>query len=104
MVRLMYLTGELVDAQGLAPFGGIVKITPPNELLDTALGLARSVARHSPVALRFAKQNLNAIEYMDLKAGYEYEQGRTAELSGYADSKEAVSAYLERRAPVDTGR
>jgi enoyl-CoA hydratase len=104
MVRLMYLTGELVDAQVLQPFGGIVKITPPAELLDTARGLARSIARHSPVALRFAKQNLNAIEYMDLKAGYEYEQGRTAELSGYADSKEAVNAYLERRAPVYTGR
>jgi len=104
VVRLMYLTGELVDAQVLQPFGGIVKIAPPNELLDSALGLARSIARHSPVALRFAKQNLNAIEYMDLKAGYEYEQGRTAELSGYADSKEAVNAYLERRAPVYTGR
>jgi enoyl-CoA hydratase len=104
MVRLMYLTGELVDAQVLQPFGGIVKIAPANELLDTALGLARSIARHSPVALRFAKQNLNAIEYMDLKAGYEYEQGRTAELSGYADSKEAVNAYLERRAPVYTGQ
>jgi enoyl-CoA hydratase len=104
MVRLMYLTGELVDATALQPFGGIVKIAPSNELLDTALGLARSIARHSPVAVRFAKQNLNAIEYMDLKAGYEYEQGRTAELSGYADSKEAVNAYLERRAPVYTGR
>jgi enoyl-CoA hydratase len=104
MVRLMYLTGELVDATALQPFGGIVKIAPSNELLDTALGLARSIARHSPVAVRFAKQNLNAIEYLDLKAGYEYEQGRTAELSGYADSKEAVNAYLERRAPVYKGR
>lgn len=61
------------------------------------------MARHSPVALRFAKQNLNTIEYLDLKAGYEYEPGRTAELSGYADSKEAVNAYLERRTPVYTG-
>jgi enoyl-CoA hydratase len=104
MVRLMYLTGELVDAAALQPFGGIVQVAPPNELHDAALGLARSIARHSPVAVHFAKQNLNAVEYMDLKAGYEYEQGRTAELSGYADSKEAVTAYLERRAPIYTGR
>jgi enoyl-CoA hydratase len=104
MVRLMYLTGELVDARALHPFGGIVKIVAANELLDAAWGLAQSIARHSPVAVRFAKQNLNTIEYMDLKAGYEYEQGRTAELSGYADSKEAVNAYLERRSPVYTGQ
>lgn len=104
MVRLMYLTGELFDAQVLQSFGGIAEIAPTDELLATATALARSVARHSPIAVRFAKQNLNAIEYMDLKAGYAYEQGRTAELSGYADSKEAVNAYLERRAPVYTGQ
>jgi enoyl-CoA hydratase len=104
MVRLMYLTGDLIDAQQLHPFGGIVEVVAGNELLATAMDLARSIARHSPVASQFAKQTLNAIEYMELKAGYEYEQGRTAELSGYADSKEAVNAYLEGRAPVYAGR
>ena len=104
MVRQMYYTGELVEAQKLAAFGGIVDIVAAADLHDAALALARSIARHSPVALRFAKQNLNAVEYEELKAGYEFEQGRTAELSGYADSKEAVRAYLEGRDPVYTGR
>jgi enoyl-CoA hydratase len=104
MVRLMYYTGELVDVQKLAQFGGIADIVRADQLSDAAGGLARSIARHSPVALRFAKQNLNAIEFAELKAGYEFEQGRTAELSGYADSKEAVNAYLEGREPHYTGR
>jgi enoyl-CoA hydratase len=104
LVRLMYYTGDLVDVQKLTQFGGIASVVAPGELLDAASTLARSIARHSPVALRFAKQNLNAIEYQELKAGYEFEQGRTIELSGYADSKEAVNAYLEGRAPVHTGR
>lgn len=104
MVRLMCYTGDLLEAQRLQPFGGIVEIVPVNELLETAVTLARSIARHSPVASRFAKQNLNSTEYMELKAGYEFEQGRTAELSGYADSKEAVNAYLEGRTPVYIGR
>lgn len=104
MVRQMYYTGDLVDAQKIAQFGGIVDIVPAAELANAANALARSIARHSPVALRFAKQNLNAIEYEELKTGYEFEQGRTAELSGYADSKEAVNAYLEGREPVYTGR
>jgi enoyl-CoA hydratase len=104
MVRLMYYTGDFFDARRLHPFGGIADIVPVDELLDAAIGLARSIARHSPIALRFAKRNLNAIEYEALKAGYEFEQKNTAELSGYADSKEAVNAYLEGRAPVYTGR
>jgi enoyl-CoA hydratase len=104
MVRLMYYTGDLVEAKRLQPFGGIVDIVQADELLNAAQDLARTVAHHSPIALRFAKRNLNAIEYQDLKAGYEFEQKSTAELSGYADSKEAVNAYLEGRAPVYTGR
>lgn len=104
MVRQMYYTGDLVDARTIAQFGGIVDIVPADELPNAAHALANSIARHSPVALRFAKQNLNAIEYEELKAGYEFEQGRTAELSGYADSKEAVNAYREGRPPVYTGR
>ena len=104
MVRLMYYTGALFEAHKLQPYGRIVDIVPVAELLDTATSLAHSIARHSPIALRFAKRNLNAIEYEELKAGYELEQKSTAELSGYADSKEAVNAYLEGREPVYTGR
>src|SRR5262249_52847318 len=41
MVRLMYYTGELVDVQKLAQFGGIAGIVPSDQLLDAASGLAR---------------------------------------------------------------
>lgn len=104
MVRQMYYTGDLVDVQKIAQFGGIAEIVPAAELPNAAGALAHSIARHSPVALRFAKQNLNAIEYQELKAGYEFEQERTAQLSGYADSKEAVNAYREGRPPIYTGQ
>ena len=36
---------------------------------------------------------------MELKPGYEFEQGLTGELSGHPDSKEALSAFFERRRP-----
>lgn len=104
VVRLMHYTGDHYPAEQLLPYGGIVEIVPPDRLLDTAQALARSIARHSPVTLELAKRSLNGIEYMDLKPGYEFEQGLTRELSGYEDSKEAVNAFVERRAPVYTGR
>ncbi|MCE0768303.1 enoyl-CoA hydratase-related protein [Pseudonocardia kujensis] len=104
MVRLMHYTGDLYPAERLLPYGGIVEIVPRDQLLEKARDLARSIARHSPVTLRLAKRSLNGIEYRDLKSGYEFEQGKTRELSGYADSKEAVNAFLERREPVYTGR
>ncbi|HWD03612.1 MAG TPA: enoyl-CoA hydratase-related protein [Amycolatopsis sp.] len=104
VVRLMHYTGDLYAAEKLLPYGGIVDVVPREQLLGAAQALARSIARHSPVTLQLAKRSLNGIEYMDLKPGYEFEQGLTRELSGYADAKEAVNAFLERRAPVYTGR
>jgi len=104
VVRLMHYTGDMVPAEMLLPYGGIAEIVPEAELLEAAQALARSIARHSPVTLQLAKRSLNAIEYMDLKSGYEHEQGLTRELSEHEDSKEAVNAFLEQRAPVYTGR
>lgn len=104
IVRLMHYTGNLYSAEELLPYGGIVEIVPEGQFLDHARTLARSIARHSPVTLQLAKRSLNGIEYMDLKAGYKFEQGLTRELSAYDDSKEAVNAFLEKRTPIYTGR
>jgi enoyl-CoA hydratase/carnithine racemase len=34
---------------------------------------------------------------MDLKTGYEFEQGFTVKMSGHPDSKEALRAFAEKR-------
>ncbi len=99
----MFLTGEPVSAEELARFGGIREVAPAGELRTRALATAALMTRHSPLALRYGKRTLNLIEAMDLKAGYEYEQSMTREMTRFADSKEAVQAFLERRPPRYTG-
>jgi enoyl-CoA hydratase len=99
VVRLLHYTGDVVAVEDLERYGGIYKIVPEDRLLDEAYELARKIARHSPLVLAFAKHSLNAIESMDLKRGYEYEQGLTSELSDFGDSKEAVNSFVEHRAP-----
>lgn len=103
LVREMHLTADMVPAERLMPYGGISSIVPQDELVATATELAERITRHSPVAIKFAKQSLNAIEYMDLKSGYAYEQQLSGELSAYDDAKEAVKAFFERREPRYTG-
>jgi enoyl-CoA hydratase len=99
LVRRMFFTGEPVAAAELWRAGGIDRVVDRSVLEEEALALAGKVARHSPTTLRVAKRTLNAIETMDLKTGYEYEQSWTEWLSDHPDSKEAIAATRERRAP-----
>lgn len=103
LVRYLHLTGEPLPVEEVARFGGILRVVPPERLLDEAYAVAAKIVQHSPVTLQFAKRSLNEIEYRDLKGGYEFEQGLSGDLSAYADAKEAVNAFFERRPPVYTG-
>jgi enoyl-CoA hydratase len=98
-LRLMYYTADPIPASDLVAFGGISHIVPDEELLSTAMTLASRIARHSRIVLRSAKESLNAIEYMPLKAGYELEQSYTNRLAGQPDSLEARRAIEEKRSP-----
>lgn len=100
MVRRIYLTGEPVTGEELAAATGAVIACDKADLLDRALGIARRIACFSPKAVRLSKMILNRIETMDLKAGYAFEQRFTVEMSGHPDSKEALAAFREKRAPV----
>lgn len=100
IMRAMYFTAEPWPAADLVGFGSVLRVVPDDEVLGAALGLAEKMTRHSLAALRHAKESLNTVEFMDLKAGYEFEQRMTGRLAGEADAKEAVSAVRENRAPV----
>lgn len=100
IVRAMYFTADPWQASDLVGFGSVLRVVPDDEVLDTVLALTEKMTRHSLAALRHAKESMNTVEFMDLKAGYEFEQRMTGHLSAEVDAKEAVAAVRERRAPV----
>jgi enoyl-CoA hydratase len=100
VVRRMYFTGEPMTAQALAEVTGAIVLAEPGRLLETAHGIAARIASFSPTAIRISKQILNRVEEMDLQNGYTAEQACTVRMSGHPDSKEALNAFKERRAPT----
>jgi enoyl-CoA hydratase len=99
LVRRMFFTGEHIPARDFAAGGGSIIVCAREDLLEQARKYARRIAGFSPTAVRLSKQILNRIERMDLQEGYAFEQGFTVRMSGHPDSKEALHAFSERRAP-----
>jgi enoyl-CoA hydratase/carnithine racemase len=102
--RRMMFTGQRLDGRELYGLGVVEECVPPEQLMGTAMALAREIAAKSPIAMQLAKHAMNTIEFMSLRDGYRFEQSMTAELSRYEDSQEAMRAFVEKREPVFKGR
>lgn len=102
--RRMFYTGMKVSAQELYRLGLVEACLPADELMPYCMEIARDIASKSPIAMRLAKEAARMTLVMPSRDAYRYEQGNTVALSKTEDSKEAQRAFLEKRAPVYTGR
>ena len=102
--REVYFTGRPVDAQEALSLGLVNRVVPDDQLADTTMELARSLAQGPQIALSLMKRNLNCAEssglaeLLDLEAANQVLTGRTE------DHREAAKAFVEKRAPVFVGR
>jgi enoyl-CoA hydratase len=99
LAKRMFLTGEFVGADEIYRRGAIDRIVEPEQLFDTAMDLARTIASKSPIAVRLAKESANRVEELSLKDGYRTEQDYTQRVRRHSDADEARRAFLEHRSP-----
>ena len=100
----MLFTGEVVDAAEALRIGLVGRVVPHEELLPTALGVARRIAASPPLATRAIKAGLRRATDPDWHDLHAWVARELARLFATADHKEAVAAFLGKRAPVFTGR
>ena len=100
IVRWMFFTGQRLSGVEMLALGAVIAVVPRADLIDRAQAEARRIAAYSPAAVRLGKGGLNDIETMDIRTGYELEQGLTARMMSHPDSKVALESSRSGETPI----
>ena len=101
---LLNLTGDFVDAATAYEWGLVEKVVPREELHETALGIARTIAARSPVSVAVLRELARTTRDLPLEEGLRRESDGFRRCLESEDGAEGVAAFLEKREPQFTGR
>lgn len=100
----LLLTGDMMNAENALRLGLVSEVLEPEQLMERAAALASQLAVQAPLAIRYI---LEAV-YRGINTDLENALGIEAEYFGKAcateDMKEGTTAFLEKRAPVFSGK
>lgn len=100
----MLLTGEAINADAAARYGLVNRVVPADQLMDTALALARCIAANAPLAVQAIKELALRSGEMPLAAGLRFEQFVQQSLQRSDDAAEGREAFAARRPARFTGK
>lgn len=96
--ELIY-TGKMINAEEALTIGLVNRVVPHEELMDSAVELAKEITNNSPSAVRMAKKAINLVGTCPIEKGIEIENTLFALTFASEDQKEGMSAFLEKRTP-----
>jgi enoyl-CoA hydratase len=104
--RAQYLnmTGDFIDAATAYDWGLVEKVVSRDELRETALGIAQTIAARSPVSIAVLRELARTTRDLPLEEGLRREADGFRRCLESEDGAEGVAAFLEKREPNFTGR
>ena len=100
----MILTGRTISAREALSFGLVARVVPKERWLDEAKRAAGEIAAKGPIAVRLAKEAVDAAFEAPLATGVELERRSFNLARASADADEGLSAFVEKRKPEFKGR
>ncbi|MGC8855427.1 MAG: enoyl-CoA hydratase-related protein [Anaerolineae bacterium] len=100
----MVLNNRTLSASEALHFGLANRVAPVERYLDEALSLAEEIASRAPLAVRMAKEAINAAFETSLSEGLMAERRNFYSLFATEDQKEGMKAFLEKRKPQWKGK
>lgn len=92
-------TGRTIDAQQALDWQLVSRVVPHDTLIESAQEIARAIAANPPHAVRLAKRLLREGLHCRLDTVLEMSAAYQALAHQTAHHREAVSAFIEKRAP-----
>lgn len=96
----LMLTGRIFDADEALRIGLVVDVVDDDALLDRALQSAEQVMANAPMGVALTKEGMwSALEIPGMQAAIDLENRQQIMLSQTEDHREALVAFVEKRAP-----
>ena len=93
----MIYTGKAIRADEALRIGLVNAVYPQAELMEQAMAMATKICAMAPIAVRYAKQCINAEYDLDADAAIAYENVMFGKCFATKDQKEGMTAFLEKR-------
>lgn len=94
--ELIY-TADVIDAEEALRIGLVNKVVDVEDLMTTALEMAKKISQKSQIAVRNAKESINRGVEVDIETGITIEANLFGLCFSTYDQKEGMQAFLEKR-------
>lgn len=100
----LFYTARRVQSDEALALGIFNQVVADEDFLTETMNLAKHIASGPPIALGYMKENINAATGCDLRTSLNMEADRLIRCAFTQDHKEAVTAFMAKRAPVFSGK
>lgn len=100
----LIFTGKRISATEAHRIGLVDEVFPHETLMEEAMKIALQIAANAPMAVRYAKMQINHGLQTDIDTAIGLEVGLFGLCFATQDQKEGMGAFLEKRKPVFTGK
>ncbi len=102
--KQLIFSAQRIKADEARRIGLVEEVFPHDALIEEAIKLARQIAANAPMAVRYAKMQINQGLQTDLNTAVALEAGLFGLCFATQDQKEGMGAFLDKRKAIFTGR